>query len=334
MPRLLVFALAVTFSVLFSSCTKKDGRPEVWIYTSMYKDTIADIQGVLEKKFPETKFNFFQAGSEEVAAKVNAEELAGGTKADILIFSDRFWFEEMAQKGRLHKYAPKNTEKVDAVWKNKDGFYSSVSHPVMVLAYNSEAIPESQAPKTFKELADPKWKGKFATGSPLSSGTNFTSVAFLQKAYGWDYFKALRANDTIAEGGNSSVLRRLQTRERPVGLILLENLLRIQDSDKRIKVVYPEDGVIMQSNVLALAKKDTPREAAEKTADWFFSDEGQAAMVRSFMYPVIKGSAEMKGAPKLEDILKNARKWSPELVQELMRDREKIKEEFAKIMLQ
>src|SRR5688500_4111011 len=78
--------------VLALGCTKKEApKNELWIYTSLYKDTIADIQPKLEKQFPDIKFNFFQAGSEEVAAKINAEELAGGTKADVVIFSDRFW---------------------------------------------------------------------------------------------------------------------------------------------------------------------------------------------------------------------------------------------------
>lgn len=326
--------LLAFFVCVGTACTKKEKKPEIWIYTSLYKDTIADVQPKLEAKFPEYQFSFFQSGSEEVAAKVNAEELAGGTKADLFIFSDRFWFEEMAQRGRLHKYSPTGSGSVAEMLRNKDEFYAAVSIPVMVLIYNSEAIPAAQAPKTFKELADPKWKGKFATGSPLSSGTNFTTVAFLQKNYGWDYFKALRKNDTIAEGGNSSVIRRVQTKERPVGWVLLENALRLQDSDPKLKIIYPEDGVVLQSNVLAIAKKAASREPAQKVADWFFSRDGQDAMVRSYMYAAVPGNEAPRGAPAFDQIMKNAQKWTPEIVQEFMKGRESLKEEFAKIMLQ
>ena len=35
----------------------------LWIYTSLYKDTIADLTPRLKKAFPEVKFNWFQAGS-------------------------------------------------------------------------------------------------------------------------------------------------------------------------------------------------------------------------------------------------------------------------------
>jgi iron(III) transport system substrate-binding protein len=328
----LVVLTALVLSVL--GCTKKSNKPEVWVYTSIYKDTVNDIQPMLEKAFPDVKVNFFQAGSEEVAAKINAEELSGGTKADIVIFSDRFWFEDMAAKNRFVKYAPKGSEQVADAYKNKDGMYAAICFPVMVLIYNSDAVAEKDAPKTFKEMADPKWKGKFATGSPLESGTNFTTVAFLQKLYGWDYFKKLRANDTISNGGNSAVMRRVQTKERPVGWVLLENYLRVQDTDPKIKVVYPEDGAVLQTNNLAVIKKDAPRENAQKVADWFFSGDGQAAMVKAFMYAAVPGQQAPRGGIPFADLMAKAQKWTPELVQEFAKNRESIKEEFAKVMLQ
>ena len=319
---------------LLTSCKFGGGDEKqiVWIYTSLYKDTVDDVQKKLKEKFPEIEVQFFQAGSEEVAAKVSAEELAGGTRADVLIFSDRFWFEEMAQKGRLLQFRPKRSELVPAGVKNADGFYSAVSYPVMVLVYNSDAISEQDAPKTFKDLANPKFKGKITTGSPLSSGTNFTTVAFLQKAYGWDYFKGLRANDVISEGGNSAVQRRVETKERPIGWILLENFLRLKDT--KLKVVFPEDGAILQSNVLGIVQKDATREPAQKIADWFFSEEGQAAMTRSFMYATVPGTSAPLGAKPQDELMKSVRPWSQDLVKEMMTNREAIKEEFAKIVLQ
>lgn len=316
------------------SCTKKSDRPQIWIYTSTYKTVVADVEPKLRLKFPEADFHFFQAGSEEVAAKVGAEELAGGTQADILIFSDRFWFEEMAKLGRFHKYRPPAADGVEPTMRNPDGFYTSVSYPLMVMVYNSDAVPADKVPKTFKEMAKPEWKGKFTTGSPLASGTNFTTVAFLQKAYGWDWFRSLRANDTISEGGNSSVIRRVQTKERPVGWVLLESIVSAQAKDDRIKIIYPEDGAVLQTNVLAIVKKKEPHTLAEKVTDWFFSDEGQAAMLKGSMYSVLPGKPPPAGAKPLAEILKTARKWDQKTVEEFMNQRESIKEEFMSIMLQ
>jgi iron(III) transport system substrate-binding protein len=324
--------LLISLVLVTASCTKKDEKTKVWIYTSLYKDTIADIQPKLAAKFPSVDLQFYQAGSEEVAAKVQAEALAGKIQADILISSDRFWYEDLATKGSLVNYKPVQTEKVADFFKHPEGFYSTLSFPVMVIAYNSEVVKEADAPKTFKELADPKWKDKVSSGSPLASGTNFTTVAFLAKKYGWDYYTAMRKNNLIAEGGNSGVVRRLQSKERPVGIILMENILRLTESDKRIKFIIPEDGAVIQSNVLALVKKENSSEDIKKIADWMFSSEGQQAMARSFMYPSVTGEAAPVGAPEFAKLQATAQPWTREFIGETMKSREQIKDQFSKII--
>lgn len=329
MKRIMLLAL---FAVLPFSCTKKEEKTKVWIYTSLYKDTIADIQPKLAAAFPDVDVQFYQAGSEEVAAKVQAENLAGQIQADILISSDRFWYEDMASQQKLAAYKPANHEKVEAFFKHPENFYTTLSFPVMVIAYNSEAVSEKEAPKSFKELSEAKWKDKVSTGSPLASGTNFTTVAFLAKKYGWDYFSQLRKNNVISEGGNSGVVRRLQSKERPVGVVLLENILRLASTDARIKWLIPSDGAIIQSNVLALVKKDGDQEKTKKIADWMFGPEGQAAMARSFMYPAVQGQTAPVGAPAFSEIEKTALPWTREFIAETMKSRDDIKDKFAKII--
>lgn len=326
----LTFALAAI--AILISCTKKDKGTTIWIYTSLYKDTVADIQPQLEKEFPGITFKFYQAGSEDVAAKVQAEDLSGKIQADLLVFSDRFWFEGMAAQGKLLPYKPIRSENVGDTFKHPNSAYTTVSYPIMVLAYNVDVIPEKDAPKSFKELTDPKWKGKISTGSPLASGTMFTTVAFLSKNYGWDYFKNLRKNDLIAEGGNSGVVRRLQSKERPVGVVLLENILRLSTTDPRIKYAIPNDGAIMQSNVLGIVKKDGDQAMAKKIADWFFTDAGQDAMAKSYMYPSVPGRAGPIGAPEFASILKTSPPWSTDFLKQTLQSREKIKDEFSKIV--
>lgn len=329
MKNLFIMILALGFVF---GCSNKTDKEKVWIYTSLYKDTVSDLKSKMEKEFPNIDVQIYQAGSEEVAAKVQAEALAGKIQADILISSDRFWYEDMGAKGSLLAYNPTGTQSVQESFKNPNGHYTAVSLPVMVLAYNSEAVKSEDAPKSFSELKDPKWKDKVSSGSPLASGTSFTTVAFLAKKYGWEYFSALRKNNFIAEGGNSGVIRRLQSKERPVGIVLLENLLRLTESDPRIKMIVPTDGAVMQANVLAIVKKEGEQTAAKKIADWMFSKAGQESMVQSFMYATMPGYADPKGAPALDELLKNAQPWSTEFISETMKSREQIKDQFSKIV--
>ena len=333
-------SLGLICLLIMTACTNKSDQTTVWIYTSLYKDTISKLTPQLEKDFPNVKFQFYQAGSEEVAAKVQAEALTGKIQADILISSDRFWYEDMSSQGSLLSYKPKSSDQVTDPYKNKDGFYTTLSFPVMVIAYNSEVVSETDAPKSFSDLRNKKWKDKVSSGSPLASGTNFTTVAFLVKKYGWDYFTDLRQNNFIAEGGNSGVIRRLQSKERPVGIVLLENILRLAETDSRIKYVIPSDGVILHSNVLAIVKKPANQDIHQKVADWFFEFPSQNMMADSFMYPATllnqkKNSEPLKlpnGLPKFNTITSKIMPWSDEFVNETLKTREEIKNKFSKIV--
>lgn len=318
---------------LLASCQKAiDPTKEIWIYTSMYKDTVADLNSQLEVAFPGVKFNWYQAGSEEIAARSNGEIMAGGIRADILISSDRFWYEELARSNMLVSHKPPDWDKIPDMLKHPAGVYTTISIPVMVLTYHKEAV--KNPPESFKEMALPKWKGKFTTGSPLASGTNFTTMAVLQYKYGWDYFTGLRNNGTISQGGNSAVIRRVQTLERPVGWVLLEDLLRLQGKDDRLGVVFPSDGVITHGNIMAITKKDVDRTLAKKVADWMLSNAGQASMTRSYMYSPLPDFPAPKGAPQYDVLMKNAFPWTPEFLNKITEDRIDIKDRFMEIMFQ
>lgn len=327
--RSLIFILA---AFLLSSCNDKDERKEIWIYTSLYKDTISDMSPMLMKAFPHLKINWYQAGSEEIAAKINTELIAGVPKADILISSERFWYQELSDSGKLVSWKPSEFHNFENEYKNELGTFHIVSVPVMVLVYNSDVISQDEAPKSFKELALPKYAGLGNGGSPLASGTAFTTVLALQHMYGWQFFHKLKQQRFLFDGGNSAVIKRIQTKERPIGFVLLENALRFQNEDKRLKIIYPEDGVVTQFNTMGIPKKDGPIAETLKLADWFFTKDGQEAMTRSYMHSPVKGFAPPLGAPSLAALKKKSFPWSESLIKELTEKRFEIKETYVEIM--
>jgi iron(III) transport system substrate-binding protein len=317
--------------ILIVSCQTAD-KNEVWIYTSLYKDTIADITPRLEKAFPGVKVNWYQAGSEEIAAKVNTELIAGVPKADILISSERFWYQELSDSGRLVSWKPSQYETFLPEYQYPEGTFHIVSVPVMVLAYNSEAMKGEDAPKSFRDLTLPKYKNLGTGGSPLASGTAFTTVLALHQKYGWEYFHDLRKNGFLFDGGNSAVLKRIQTKERPMGFVLLENILRFQHDDPRLRIIYPDDFVVTQFNTMGIPKKKENRDVVFKIAEWFYTQDGQEAMTRSFMHSPIKDFLPPEGAKTLTELKMKSFPWEEGLIRELTEKRFEIKENYVEIM--
>jgi len=318
----------------FTACTKKDsGKPTIWIYTSLYKETIAMMGKILEKKFPEVEFKWYQSGSENVAARINAELSAGGTLADLIMTSDPFWYVELKAAGHLLKYRSPKAAELANRFKDGDGAFTIVRIPVVVMAYNSKAIPKGEVPSAFSDLLKPKWKGKVSMGSPLQSGTSFCAVAQLVRKHGWRYFEQLRKNDVLSAGGNSAVISRMETQERPVGIVLLENVLDAQRRGSPVVPIYPTDGIILAPSPIAILAKTEHPELAKKIYDYFFENELQIASIKNRMYSPFPHIPAPDGARAFKLVLNSSMEWSPTVLADIHKEREGIKKRFLEIVL-
>ena len=170
-------------------------------------------------------------------------------------------------------------------------------------------------------------------GDPAKSGTNFTTVTILSRRYGWEYFEKLRARNLLSAGGNSSVLNRIRTGERPVGVVLLENVLRArQEGATAVEAIFPGDGGVLVPSPIAILARTGQMEAAQRFYDFMFSAAGQAAVVKGHMYSPLPGHAPPEGAPPLSDLMGGRTEWSSEFIAEVAQARESIKERFTKIV--
>src|SRR3990167_5289401 len=272
-----VFPLVIC-GLLVSGCTKKEGtkpaKTTLWVYTSLYNEDIEKLTPVLQQELPDIDVKWFAAGSEKVLAKVNAELASGHVNADLILTSDPFWYEQLAQKGLLLVYESPAAKSISANLKNPENYWVTVRIPVMVIAYNKDVLEPLEVPTSFKDLTSTKWKGKVALGSPLESGTNFTAVANLSQKYGWDYYKQLRANETFSSGGNSTVRQKVESKEYPIGVILLENILQAKSSGSPMQEVYPSDGVVLVPSPIAIFKSSKVPDAAKRFYDFMLSQKG------------------------------------------------------------
>ena len=126
------------------------------------------------------------------------QELQANIKnVDVVHTSDAGHFVLLKDKKLLMKYTPAGVDGFPAGFKDKDGYYYGLRATVNVIAYNTKAVPAAEAPKTWKDLLDPKWKGKLVTAHPGYSGVIATHVLALVHLHGWDYFKQLAQNQPM-----------------------------------------------------------------------------------------------------------------------------------------
>jgi iron(III) transport system substrate-binding protein len=313
--------------------TREDagGEPtgEVWIYTSMYQSVIDQVDPLIRAKHPGLDPKWFQAGSEKVAQRLEAEWSAGGSKACLLMTSDPFWYVELAEEGRLAPYLAPTVLQVDRDLVDPDGLWVNSRTSLMVLAVNGELVPEADRPRAFADLADPRFRDRFSTSDPLASGTMFTTLAFWV-ADGWGFAEALKKNGLVAAGGNSAVLSRIETGERPVGVVLLENVLAAQRKGSPVVPIYPEDGAIVVPGPIALTSACPNPTAAKAVYDFLLGPEGQEAIAAGDMYAALPSAPPPKGAKPLSEI--PTRPWKQGFAERVVADKAALKERWSSLV--
>ena len=311
-----------------ASNNKEEVSGTVMIYTSIYPDIIEMMKPEIAKALPNITVNWFQGGTESVVTKITGEMEAKKVEADLLMVADPSYYLTLKEAGVLEKYDSK--ERANVSVKDEEGYWTGVRISNMIIAYNTDKVSEADAPKSYEDLLDPKWKNKIAMPSPLLSGSAFVAAGALSNKLGWEYFDKLKQNGLVVESGNSAVQNKLLTGEYDVVIILEENMLKIADAGEPVKVVYPKDGVIMIPSPIAMFNTSENPEASKKVLDWFLSAKGQEIIVKGWMHSVREDVASPIGADPLNSFIDNTMKTDWE---QFSKESGQIKETFRSKVL-
>ncbi len=305
---------------------------EVWIYTSLYRHVVDDLDRSIRERLPGVEPQWFVAGSEKVAARLDGELAAGGSRADLLLTSDPFHYARLASGGALVPYVPPGALRAPREWLDLDGRWFPTRVSTMVLVYNTRLLTADRAPRSFPDLGNEGLSGRVILGDPLASGTFFSTIAFLERRLGWEYFRGLRARGVIATGGNSTVLDRVASGEFSAGACLLENILVAKRKGSPIDYVVPSDGAILVPGPGAILRGGSNPVAAKAIADLLTSPDGEAAIVRGDMHAPDPAIAPPAGAPPLAELYATAPRWTPELIADVGRRAEEIRTTFNTVV--
>jgi iron(III) transport system substrate-binding protein len=282
----------------------KGPKGDVMVYTSIYPDIIDKMcKPNVAKAFPGLKVTWFQGGTEKVKTKIAGEVKANKIGADVLMVADPSYYLALKKQGLLLDYVSPNQKDVVAD-KDAKGSWTAVRISNMIIAYNTTKLKPEEAPKSWKDLLEPRFKGKIAMPSPMLSGTAYVAAGALADKYGWEFFDKLKANGLKVEEGNSAIQNKLLTGEYLAAIILEENILKLaNEKHEPLKVVYPSDGIICVPSPIAIFKVTKNPDGAKALVDWWLSKEGQQAVVKGWMHSVRGDVEPPTGAPKLTTLL-------------------------------
>jgi iron(III) transport system substrate-binding protein len=259
---------------------KKEGKV-VW-YTSLALPTAERVAKQFETAYPGVKVEVHRTGSERILQRVMQELQAGIKNVDVIHTSDAGHFVLLKDKKLLARYTPAGVDGFPAGFKDKDGFYYGLRATVNCIAYNTKAVSAAEAPKTWKDLLDPRWKGKMVTAHPGYSGVIATHVLALSNLLGWDYFKSLAQNQVMLVQSANDPSGVVASGERPVAVNGGDyTFYQIKKKGNPVEMVYPKEGVPLVVSPTAITSFAPHPNAARLFTDFSFSRELQQFMADS-----------------------------------------------------
>ena len=126
-----------------------------------------------------------------------------------------------------------------------DGLWTPFSTLPIVLVYNTKLVSPGQL-TSWRDLLDPRWKGKIALADPTVSGSSYTAVLTLlssQPGDDWAVLEGLVDNlDGTVLAGSGDVVEQVAAGSLFVGVTLEETALKRLAQGADIALVYPTDG--------------------------------------------------------------------------------------------
>jgi ABC-type Fe3+ transport system substrate-binding protein len=267
---------------------RKEGQ--VVLYSAaIVNQALRPLSDAFMKKYPFLKMTFWRGDTEEIIAKLGAEQRANNIVADV---AEGTGVGDLAVGAELTQ--PFFTPQVEALperYRDPKGRWGYTRVSYFSIAYNTRLVTAADAPKSYDDLLDPRWQGKLAWRVGTASGTPLFITA-LRLSRGEDkalaYLHKLAQQKMINFGSGSArtLVDRVIAGEFPIALNIFAHHPLISKAkgapvDSQLLAPVPST-----AGTIVIVKGVRHPNAALLLADFILSKEGQQILADAEYFPV------------------------------------------------
>ncbi len=259
--RFLVPLVLLAISIVPMARCGEDGRTPVYVYSPHGREQLVLIERVFEKREPGIDVRWLDMGSQEILDRIRFERV--NPQADVWFGGPATMFDRGVAEGLLEPCKPSWGKAVDPAGIGPSDLYWPVYRTPAVIAYNSDVIPETNAPRDWDDVLDERFSGKVIIREPMASGTmraiwgylierELQKTGSLESGYAW--LRRLDANTSAYVMNPSLLVEKLCRREGLVTLWDLPDLLIAQSQGRPLSYRFPESGTVVIDDAIALVR--------------------------------------------------------------------------------
>jgi iron(III) transport system substrate-binding protein len=281
------------------------GEAKVVLYSAMDLPVGEKLAKAFEAQYPGIEVQVERSGSERLFQRI-AQEFASGIRAgDVVNSADAAHFISWKKSGWLLPFVSEDMAKhFPPDYRDPDGMFATSRLWLSSIAYNTGLVKPEEAPRSFKDLLDPKWAGKMVKGHPAYSGTIMTATFQLVRELGWEYLEGLAKQRVMQVQSSTDPPKKLALGERAVMADGNEyNVVLLKEAGQLVEPVYPAEGTPTISGPTGIFATAPHPNAARLFQAWLHTRETQQFFVDfSAQYSVHAQVQSKPGRRKLSDI--------------------------------
>lgn len=254
---------------------KKEGG--LIVYTVWDVEHIVAILDAFKKRYPDIKTEYWQARNPEIITRALTEFRAGRGSVDAILSDNAP--PVLRAAGAIMSYD--TVQRGSLVMHDPD--MPVVSMQIQALTYNTKRLKAADLPKTWEDVATPKYKGIVALDDPMRAGPLSTMLAALKSHWKDDarwtrFVQGLKALNVPVHRSTSAMFRLVIAGEYSIAMpALLHDVLHERARGTPIDLVQSSPPVVFARYAAIYSKAPHPN-TAKLFTEWLVSTDGQAAL--------------------------------------------------------
>jgi iron(III) transport system substrate-binding protein len=260
----------------YADLAKAEQEGQIVYYCHENEAGTAAIMEGFGKDFPKIKTSYVRAQTGALYNKILSERSAGRFDVDVLQLSDVAPAVDFEKRGGYELYVGPEMEayKKDYLSATPGAyFWSGVTFAG--LAYNKVKVKPEEAPKTYLDINNPRWRNKISC-KISSSGIQYVQWYLLRQIHGNDFWKEFAKQRPRAFDSRVQLFDRLAKGDDDMtALAEYSAYVLYKQRGADVEFVAPPEGLVATPLIVGAVNKAPHPECAKLFVDWARSNRGQ-----------------------------------------------------------
>jgi iron(III) transport system substrate-binding protein len=273
------FIIFLSVLLFLPSCGPAGERGDLTIYAGVYEDQAIRAMEVFQKESG-IKVSFVRMSGGEILSRIREEK--DNPRASVWFGGPADTFVQAKLEGLLEPYISGNASQIEDKFKDPEGYWTGIYVGTIAFVSNKSWLNRIglEAPTSWKDLLDPKNRGRLTMPDPRSSATGYTVLSTLVQLWGeneaFAYFKKLKEQGITFTSSGSTPGRSVGMGEAGTAIMFSHDAQKFyKEGFRELFISQPAEGTGYEVGAVGIIANSPNQKEARLFVDWVLTKQAQ-----------------------------------------------------------